>query len=71
MLCPFHYFDSKIDLRILAVLYLNRVHLVTDKNSGIEKFTDLKNKKVSVGSPGSGTEVTSLRIINSFGLTDK
>ena len=64
-------FDSKIDLRILAVLYLNRVHLVTDKNSGIEKFTDLKNKKVSVGSPGSGTEVTSLRIINSFGLTDK
>ena len=64
-------FDSKIDLRILAILYLNRVHLVTDKNSGIEKFTDLENKKVSVGSPGSGTEVTSLRIINSFGLTDK
>ena len=49
--------------RTLMVLYPNRMHVVTVEGTGIKKFADLKGKRVSVGSPGSGTEVTALRLL--------
>lgn len=59
---------NKVDARALVVLYPNRMHVVTVEGSGIEKFADLKGKRVSTGSPGSGTEVTALRLIEAAGL---
>ncbi len=59
---------NKVDARTLLVLYPNRMHVVTTEGSGIEKMADFKGKRVSTGSPGSGTEVTAFRLIEAAGL---
>src|SRR3954465_2871643 len=46
----------KVNLRTLAVLYPNRMHVVTVDGTKITKFADLKGRRVSAGSPGSATE---------------
>jgi TRAP transporter TAXI family solute receptor len=61
-------FKEKIALRTAAVLYPNNMHIVTLEGKGIEKVTDLKGKRVSTGSPGSGTEVKALRVLEAYGL---
>jgi TRAP transporter TAXI family solute receptor len=61
-------FKDKIDLRTLAVLYPNRMHVVTIEGTGINKMSDLKGKRVSTGSPGSATEVMAFRVIEAAGL---
>ncbi len=57
-----------ISARTLAVIYPNYTHVVTIEGKGIRKLTDLKGKVVSVGSPGSGTEVIALRVLRAAGL---
>jgi TRAP-type uncharacterized transport system substrate-binding protein len=59
---------SKVALRTLAVLYPNRMHVVTIEGTGVEKLADLKGKRVSTGSPGSATEVMAFRVIEAAGL---
>ena len=61
-------FDGPQPVRALAVLYNNYNHLVTRADSGIDSVDDLKGKRVSTGAPGSGTEVTALRILEAYGL---
>ena len=58
----------KVPLRTLMVLYPNRMHVVSVEGKGIEKFADLKGKRVSTGSPGSATEVMAFRLIEAAGL---
>ncbi len=60
--------DGKIQLRTLAVLYGNLNHMVVLKESGIKTIPELKGKKVSVGAPGSATEVKSSRIMEALGI---
>jgi TRAP transporter TAXI family solute receptor len=62
-------FTEKVDARALAVLYSNYTHLVTKDSSGITKVTDLKGKRVSMGSAGSGTEIIGNRTLEAFGLS--
>ncbi len=52
----------------LTPLYNNFNHLVTVEGTGISTITDLKGKRVSVGAPGSGTEVTALRLLQAAGI---
>lgn len=52
----------------LAVLYSNYTHLVTLVASGIHSVADLRGKRVSTGSPGSGTEVIAFRILRAAGV---
>jgi len=59
---------NKVALRTLAVLYPNRMHVVTIEGTGIQKMADLKGKRVSTGSPGSATEVMAFRVIEAAGL---
>ena len=59
---------KKVALRTLAVFYPNRMHVVTVEGKGINKFTDLKGKRVSTGAPASGTEITAMRLIEAYGL---
>lgn len=59
---------KKVALRTLAVLYPNRMHVVSIEGSGVNKFEDLKGKRVSTGSPGSATEVMAFRLIEAAGL---
>src|SRR3954462_5286596 len=55
-------------VRTLMVLYPNRMHVVTIDGKGINKFADLKGKRVSTGSPGSATEVMAFRMIEAAGM---
>jgi TRAP transporter TAXI family solute receptor len=61
-------FKAKIPLRTAAVLYPNTMHIVALEGSGINTVADLKGKRVSTGSPGSGTEVKGLRVLEAYGL---
>ena len=54
--------------RALAVLYPNRMHVVTMDGAGIATMADLKGKRVSTGSPGSATEVMAFRLLEAVGL---
>mgnify|MGYP001602398641 FL=1 len=58
----------KIPLRTLAVLYPNRMHVVSVEGRGINKLADLKGKHISTGSPGSATEVMAFRILEAAGI---
>jgi TRAP transporter TAXI family solute receptor len=57
-----------VPVRTLAVLYPNRMHVVSITASGIKKMADLKGKRVSTGSGGSATEVMAFRVIEAAGL---
>jgi uncharacterized protein len=61
-------FDSKQPVRALARVYSNYTHVIVRANSGINKLEDMKGKKISTGSPKSGTEVIALRLLKSAGL---
>jgi len=61
-------FKEKLPIRTLMVLYPNTMHIVTLEGKGIEKVSDLKGKRVSTGSPGSGTEVKGMRVLEAYGL---
>ncbi len=63
--------DNKVNARTLMVLYPNKMHVVTIEGSGIAKLTDLKGKRVSTGSAGSGTEIMALRVLEAAGLDAK
>ena len=52
----------------LAVLYSNYTHLVVLDGSGIGSVDALRGRTVSVGAPGSGTEVIAVRIREAAGL---
>jgi energy-coupling factor transporter ATP-binding protein EcfA2 len=54
--------------RTLAVLYTNFTHIVVRQGSGIRSIADLKGKAVSVGAPGSGTELIANRVLMAAGL---
>jgi TRAP transporter TAXI family solute receptor len=58
----------KVAVRTLAILYPNRMHVVTIDGKGIAKFADLKGKRVSTGSPGSATEVMAFRLLEAAGI---
>jgi len=61
-------FKEKVELRTLAVFYPQKNHVVTLEGNGIEKMADLRGKRVSVGSPGSGSEIIALRVLEAYGL---
>jgi len=60
--------DTKFEPKTLMVLYPNRMHVVTIDGTGINKLTDLKGKRVSTGSAGSGTEIMAMRILEAVGI---
>ena len=57
------------NLRVITIAYANAVHVITLDGSGIESLADLVGKRVSVGAPGSGTEVSAQTILNANGIT--
>ena len=63
--------NNKIDGRTLMVLYPNRMQVVTIEGTGINSMADLKGKRVSTGSPGSGVEIMALRVLEAMGLDPK
>ncbi|HKU86841.1 MAG TPA: TAXI family TRAP transporter solute-binding subunit [Casimicrobiaceae bacterium] len=61
----------KVPAKTLMVLYPNRMQVVTIEGTGINTMADLKGKRVSTGSPGSGVEVMTLRVLEAMGIDPK
>jgi TRAP transporter TAXI family solute receptor len=59
------------DLRLIATLYPETVHIVARKDAGITSVADLKGKRVSIDEPGSGTIVDSRIVLAAFGLSEQ
>lgn len=59
------------DLRSIANLYPETIHLVARKGAGIKSVADLKGKRVSLDEPGSGTLVDARIVLAAYGLTEK
>lgn len=59
-------FKIKVPLRTLLVVYSNLCQFVA--REGINTVHDLKGKRVSLGAPGSGSEVMAVRILQAAGL---
>ncbi len=57
------------NIRALASVYPNAVQLVTLGNSDINSLEDLRGKRVSVGAPGSGTELNARALLEANGIT--
>lgn len=57
------------NLRAIAALYEEHIHLVALADSGINSITDLKGKRVSLDEPGSGTYVDAKLILEANGLS--
>lgn len=58
------------NLRAIASLYPESVHLVARAGSGIESVHDLRGKRVSLDEPGSGTLVDARIILEAFGVAE-
>ena len=56
-------FDDPVPLAALAQIYRSYVQVVALEGSGIRALSDLEGKRVSVGSPDSGTAVVADRIL--------
>lgn len=61
---------SQKNLRVIANLYPENVHLVVRKGADITRFEDLKGKRVSLDLPGSGTRENAELILSAYGLSD-
>ncbi len=59
------------ELRAIANLYPESVHIVTKKGLGAKTVADLKGKRVSLDEPGSGTLVNAKAILAAYGLSEK
>jgi TRAP transporter TAXI family solute receptor len=57
-----------VPARAIAVLYTNRMQVVTTTATGIRSMADMKGKRVSTGAPGSATELFAFRVIEAAGL---
>jgi TRAP transporter TAXI family solute receptor len=57
------------DLRTIAALFEEHIHLVALADSGINSVADLKGKRVSLDEPGSGTYVDAKLILDANGLS--
>jgi uncharacterized protein len=56
-------------LSYIATGHQNLQHVVVSEDSGIKTFEDMKGKKVSVGEPGSGTELVSKSLLSAYDMT--
>jgi TRAP transporter TAXI family solute receptor len=59
------------NLRAIASLYQESIHLVARNGAGIRTMADLKGKRVSLDEPGSGTLVDARLILEAYGLTER
>ncbi len=60
---------NELDVLAIASLYPNAVQIVTLADSGIQSLSDLAGKRVSVGAPGSGTELNAKALLESNGMS--
>lgn len=63
---PFRKLGPQSHVRVIASLFSEQVHLVVAANSKIKSVADLKGKRVSLGSDGSGVDITAREILAAY-----
>ena len=58
------------DLRMIANLYPESIHVVVKKGSGIKSVADLKGKRVALDEPVSGTLINARLILAAYGVKE-
>lgn len=58
------------ELRAIANLYPETVHIVVKKGLNVKSVADLKGKRISIDEPGSGSIVNAKAILAAYGLKD-
>ncbi|QCS40853.1 TAXI family TRAP transporter solute-binding subunit [Natrinema versiforme] len=58
------------NIRGVATLYPETIHVITQADSGIESVEDLDGAAINTGAPGSGTQVNALQILETAGITE-
>jgi uncharacterized protein len=58
------------DLRMIANLYPESIHLVVKKGSGIKTVGDLKGKRVALDEPGSGTLINARMVLAAYDVKE-
>jgi TRAP transporter TAXI family solute receptor len=62
--------DSPLrELRSIANLYPESIHIVARKGSGIRRVRDLIGKRVSLDEPGSGTLIDAELVLSEYGIS--
>jgi TRAP transporter TAXI family solute receptor len=56
-------------LRVVAPLYPNLHHILVPENSTLSSVADFRGLRVSVGSPGSGTEQLSRQLLEAYDIS--
>jgi hypothetical protein len=57
-----------VKVRAIAVIYTNRMQVVTTTASGITSIEGMRGKRIATGAPGSATEIMAFRILEAAGL---
>lgn len=58
------------ELRMIANLYPESIHLVAKKGAGIKTVADLKGKRVALDEPGSGTLINARMVLTAWGVKE-
>jgi len=56
-------------VRAVATIYPNYIQIVASADSGVRTLADLRGSRISVGAPGSGTELNARAIMKAAGLS--
>lgn len=59
---------SKQPVQAISRIYPNYTQVIAKTSSGITSIADMRGKRISTGSPGSGTEVIANRLLEAAGL---
>lgn len=59
------------NLRAIATLYPETLHIVARADAGIRDLSDLRGKRVSLDEPGSGTLVDARLVLDAAGIADE
>src|SRR5205085_2936227 len=68
---PFRKSGPAKNLRVIADLYGEDLHLLAANKAKITAVTDLRGKRVSLSPEGSGTEVTARAVLVAYAIPDK
>jgi TRAP transporter TAXI family solute receptor len=62
--------QKRADIRAIASLYRESVHLVVRRHSGMQTMSDLAGRRISLDEPGSGTLVDARIVLDAHGLEE-